>query len=62
MDLEMLKSERETLREQLRELEQEQRKLEADLKSFRQREIQTKREIEALSTLIEINESRNEGE
>jgi hypothetical protein len=55
-----LKSERDKLKEKLRELETEQRKLEADLKGLRQREIQTKREIEALTTLIDIHESRDE--
>jgi hypothetical protein len=32
--------------------------MEADVKVLRQREIQTKREIEALSTLIDIKETR----
>ena len=42
----------------LREVEGELRKLEAQLKVLRQREIQTKREIEAVSTLIDIKDSR----
>lgn len=58
IDLESLKSERDKLKEGLRELEGEQRKVEAELKSLRQREIQTKREIEALTTLVEIHEGR----
>ena len=58
IDLEVLKSERDKLKEGLREVEGELRKLEAQLKVLRQREIQTKREIEALSTLIEIKEHR----
>lgn len=58
--LDSLKSEREHLKEGLRELEAEQRKVEAELKALRQREIQIKREIEALSTLIEIHEAREE--
>ena len=58
IDLDSLKSERDKLKEGLRELEAEQRKVEAELKGLRQREIQTKREIEALSTLVEIHEGR----
>jgi hypothetical protein len=60
IDVHSLKSERDKLKEGLRELETQQRKLEADLKGLRQREIQTKREIEALTTLIDISESRDE--
>lgn len=59
MDLDALKLERDKLKESLREVEAEVRKIEASLKSLRQREIQTKREIEALTTLIEIKESRD---
>lgn len=58
IDPEALKSERDKLKERLRELESEQRKLEAELKTLRQQEIRSKREIEALTTLIELNESR----
>ena len=60
IDVNSLKSEREKLKEKLRELETDQRKTEADLKGLRQREIQAKREIEALTTLIDIQESREE--
>ena len=60
IDVESLKSERERLKATLRELETEQRKLESELKALRQREIQTKRTIEALTTLIDINDSREE--
>ncbi len=56
IDLDTLKSERTKLKTQLRELEQEQRKLEAELKKFRQQELQTKRQIEALTTLIDVHE------
>jgi len=59
IELELLKSERDKLREGLREVEAELRKMEAEVKALRQREIQTKREIEALSTLIDIKESRD---
>jgi predicted nucleic acid-binding Zn-ribbon protein len=54
IDVETLKSERERLKNQLRELEGEQRKLEVQIKQLRQSEIRAKREIEALSTLIEM--------
>ena len=60
IDVESLKSERDRLKASLRELETEQRKLESELKGLRQREIQTKRTIEALTTLIDINEPREE--
>jgi uncharacterized coiled-coil DUF342 family protein len=59
IDLAVLKTERDRLKEGLREVEGELRKLEAELKTLRQREIQTKREIEALSTLIDIQEARD---
>jgi predicted nucleic acid-binding Zn-ribbon protein len=54
IDVETLKSERERLKTQLRELEGEQRKLEVQIKQLRQSEIRAKREIEALTTLIEM--------
>lgn len=54
IDVETLKSERERLKQQLRELEGEQRKLEGQIKQLRQSEIKSKRELEALSTLIEM--------
>jgi hypothetical protein len=59
IELDTLKNERDKLRESLREVEAEVRKAEAELKGLRQREIQTKREIEALSTLIDIKEQRD---
>jgi len=58
IEFELLKTERDKLKEGLREVEAELRKLEADVKALRQREIQCKREIEALTTLIDIKESR----
>ena len=60
IDIESLKSERDRLKSQLREVETKQRTLEAELKSLRQSEIRSKREIEALSTLIELNEPKAE--
>lgn len=62
IDPETLKSEREALKEALRELETEQRKLDTELKKLRQREIRTKRELEALSTLIAMHEPESTGE
>ena len=59
IELDVLKNERDKLRETLREVEAEVRKAEADLKVLRQREIQTKREIEALSVLVDIKETRD---
>ena len=58
IELELLKTERDKLKESLRETEADLRKMEADVKLLRQREIQTKREIEALATLIELKEGR----
>jgi len=58
IELDLLKTERDKLKEGLREVEAELRKLEADVKVLRQREIQTKREVEALNTLIDIKETR----
>lgn len=59
IDLNVLKAERESLKTALRDIEAEQRKIEAELKALRQREVQTKREIEALTVLIEMSESRD---
>ena len=58
IDLNSLKSERDRLKDSLREVEGELRRLESELKSLRQREIATKREIEALATLIELGDAR----
>lgn len=62
LDLESLKSARDQLKVHLRELEADQRKLEGELKALRQKEIRTKREIEALTTLLDLREPRPEGE
>ena len=58
IDVESLKSEREQIKTQLREIEVDQRGLEAQIKALRQKEIRGKREVEALSTLIELHEPR----
>jgi predicted nucleic acid-binding Zn-ribbon protein len=60
IDIDSLKSERDRLKSQLREVETRQRALESELKTLRQSEIRSKREIEALSTLIELNEAKPE--
>lgn len=62
IDADTLKSERDQLKEALRELEIEQRKLDTELKKLRQREIRTKREIEALGTLISMQEPEGTGD
>lgn len=62
IDVDALKTERETLKDTLRELENEQRKLEAAQKKLRQREIRTKRTLEALDTLIDVGSAElNDG-
>jgi hypothetical protein len=58
IDIEFLKTERDKQKTLLREVEVEQRKLEAELKMLRQKEIRAKREIDALSTLIDLQEVR----
>ena len=60
LDVETLKGERDQLKQVLRELEAEQRRVEAKLKNLRQRELKAKREIEALTTLIELQDRRQE--
>lgn len=54
MDLEALKSERDKMKEALRGLENEQRQLDGQQKSLRQREIRAKRTLEALETLLSL--------
>ena len=54
---EILKAEQDRLRDALRQLEAEQRVLESKLKNLRQREMKTKREIEALGVLLEVSSS-----
>lgn len=56
LSVDILKSEREALKEQLRHIEADQRRVEAELKAVRQSELRTRREIEALSTLIDLAE------
>ena len=56
IELSALKQQREGLKTSLREIETQSRQLDGELKKLRQSEIRTKREIEALSTLIELRE------
>ena len=60
LSIDELKSERDSLKAKLREIETEQRRIEAELKTVRQRELQAKRKIEALTTLIDIADARDE--
>lgn len=60
--VDVLKAERENLKEQLRAIEVDQRRVEAELKAVRQRELRTKREIEALSTLIELADAEGKAD
>jgi chromosome segregation ATPase len=59
IDVESLKLERDQVKESLRQIEADTRRLDLEVKTLRQREIQAKREIDALTALIEIAESRN---
>jgi hypothetical protein len=59
IDVESLKAERDQVKESLRQIEVDTRRLDAEVKSLRQREIQAKREVDALTALIEIADSRN---
>ena len=58
IELETLKKEHETLKKKLAEIEAESKEVEAKVRSVRQREIQTKREIEALNVLIELQDAK----
>jgi len=59
IDVENLKQERDRVKEGLRLIEADTRRLDAEVKALRQKEIQAKREIDAFSALIEIAESRS---
>lgn len=56
LDTEALKTARDQLKTALRELDADQRRVEAELKGLRQKEIRMKRELEALSTLLELRD------
>lgn len=59
--LDTLKKERDDLKVKLAEIEAQSKELDLKVRGMRQREIQTKREIEALGVLIELQESKPEG-
>lgn len=59
IDVENLKQERDRVKDGLRQIEADTRRLDAEVKTLRQKEIQAKREIDALTALIEIAESRS---
>ncbi len=59
IDIESLKQERDQVKDSLRQIEADTRRLDLEVKTLRQREIQAKREIDALTALIEIADSRN---
>jgi len=59
IEVESLKQQRDQVKESLRQIEADTRKLDAEVKTLRQKEIQAKREIDALSALIEIAEARS---
>lgn len=56
ISIDTLKAERDALKKKLTEIDAEQKTLETKAKEIRQREIQTKREIEALSVLIDLQQ------
>lgn len=58
--LDTLKKERDELKAKLGKIEAESKELGAKVREVRQREIQTKREIEAISVLIELQDSKGE--
>ena len=60
IDVQALKEERDRIKETLRQLENEQRKLESEQKQLRQQEIRSKRMLEALDTLINIQSDSDE--
>ena len=57
---ELLKNERDRLRALLREIEVQEREAEVALKTVRQRELRIKREIEALTTLIDLADGEHQ--
>ncbi len=58
ISLEVLKKEREELKKKLTGIEAEAKDIEAKIRDVRQREIQTKREIEAISVLVDLQEAK----
>ena len=58
ISLDVLKKEREELKKRLIGIEAEAKELELKIRDVRQREIQTKREIEAISVLVDLQEAK----
>ena len=58
IELDTLKAEREALKKRLADIDAESKEVEAKVREVRQREIQTKREIEAITVLIELQEPK----
>lgn len=60
ISIEHLRTEREALKEELRALDAAQRHIEKELKLIRQKELRAKRKLEALTTLIDLEEAAAE--
>jgi len=58
ISLEVLKKEREELKKRRTGIEVEAKEMEGKVRDLRQREIHTKREIEALGVLIDLQEAK----
>lgn len=61
IELEVLNKERDELKKRLADIELQNKELELKVRTLRQQEIQTKREIEALSVLIDLQQDHPEG-
>jgi chromosome segregation ATPase len=57
IELDTLRKEREALKARLADIEVESKEMEARVRAVRHREVQTKREIEAISILIDLQET-----
>jgi len=60
ISLELLKKERDELKKRLTAIEAEAKELDSKIRDVRQREIQTKREIEAISVLVDLQEAKTD--
>jgi vacuolar-type H+-ATPase subunit D/Vma8 len=60
ISLELLKKERDELKKRLTAIEAEAKELDGKIRDVRQREIQTKREIEAISVLVDLQEAKTD--
>jgi len=60
ISLELLKKERDELKKRLAAIEAEAKELDSKIRDVRQREIQTKREIEAISVLVDLQEAKTD--